>query len=276
MLIAKLLIFNEMNKPMKVIITGSEGFIGRALSQALQKRGVEVIGIDRKNGKEVIDIAKYMPDDLDIVFHLAAQTSVFNSDMIQIRIDNIDSFMAVVAACAKHPNHPKLVYASSSTANPPNTTSMYGITKHFAEVYARIYLPSATGVRLHNVYGPNPRQGTLLWCLLNQDNVTIYNEGRNVRHFTYISDIVESLIFASGCNRQLINAANPEEISTLHLAQIVSQYKPLEIELVAQKREFDRTEQTVNESVYTVPLQYISVSEGIRDIFRSYQDEQTE
>ncbi len=148
MLTTKLLIFNELNKSMKVIITGSEGFIGRALSLALQKRGIEVIGIDRKSGREVADIAKYMPEDLDAVFHLAAQTSVFNSDVIQIRKDNIDSFMAVVEACAKHPNNPKLVFASSSTANPINTTSMYGITKHFAEVYARIYLSSGTDVRL--------------------------------------------------------------------------------------------------------------------------------
>ena len=56
---------------MKVIITGSEGFIGSALSLALQKRGIEVIGIDRKNGQEAADIAKYMTDDLDAVFHLA-------------------------------------------------------------------------------------------------------------------------------------------------------------------------------------------------------------
>ncbi len=96
-----------------------------------------------------------------------------------------------------------------------------------------------------------------------------------MRHFTYISDIVESLIFAMGTHRQLINAANPEEVSTLHLAQIVQQYKPLEIELIAQEREFDRKEQSVNEAIYTVPLQYISVSEGIREIFKSMEDEQT-
>ncbi|MCM1333030.1 MAG: NAD-dependent epimerase/dehydratase family protein [Bacteroides sp.] len=56
---------------MKVIITGSEGFIGSALSLALQKRGIEVIGIDRKNGREAADISQYMPDDLDAVFYLA-------------------------------------------------------------------------------------------------------------------------------------------------------------------------------------------------------------
>lgn len=271
---------------MKVIITGSEGFIGRALSHTLRQRGIEVIGIDRKNGQEATDIAKYMPDDIDAVFHLAAQTSVFNEDLIQIRKDNIDTFMAVVEACAKHPNRPKLVYASSSTANPPNTTSMYGITKHFAEVYARIYLPSATGARLHNVYGPNPRQGTLLWCLLNQDKATIYNGGKNVRHFTYIDDVVEGLIYAYGCNQPLINIANPEETS---IKDFVFAYKNAMETSIAQSiidcagycecsfvpdiRDKDRYEQAVDTRLPGVPLDYTTLHDGLTQVARSFSAE---
>lgn len=249
---------------MKVIITGSEGFIGRALSSALQKRGIEVIGIDRKNGQEASDIAKYMPDDIDAVFHLAAQTSVFNEDLIQIRKDNIDTFMAVIDACAKHPNHPKLVYASSSTANPPNTTSLYGITKHFAEVYARIYLPNATGARLHNVYGPNPRQCTLLWRLLNQDVVTIYNGGSNVRHFTYIDDVVEGLIYAYGCDKPLINIANPESVTVARFAHLVQEYGgKVKLNFVNGKRPLDHPEQSLNPNLPSAPLDYRTIEEGL-------------
>ena len=120
------------------------------------------------------------------------------------------------------------------------------------------------------------RQGTLLWHLLNDERVKLYNMGRNVRHFTYIDDIVESLVYAYGCSHQLINAANPEQTTTLHLAELVKQYKPLEIELIAQERDFDRKEQSVNEAVYTVPLQYTSVADGIRRIFESIDHEQTQ
>jgi nucleoside-diphosphate-sugar epimerase len=38
---------------------------------------------------------------------------------------------------------------------------MYGMSKRFNEQFAKAYCPSATGVRLHNVYGREPRQGTL-------------------------------------------------------------------------------------------------------------------
>ena len=40
---------------MKVIVTGGEGFIGKALTAALKKRGVQVAVIDRRIGTEVAD-----------------------------------------------------------------------------------------------------------------------------------------------------------------------------------------------------------------------------
>lgn len=251
---------------MKMIITGGEGFIGKALAVALKKRGIEVVSIDRLNG---IEAGEYFTStdltDIDCVYHLAAQTSVFNQNKTDIIHDNIEVFKIVCDACKRA--GVKLVYASSSTAAHGNTTSLYGISKRFNEEYAKCYYPSATGIRFYNVYGPDPRQGTLLWCMLNHERIKLYNDGRNVRHFTYISDIVESLIYAYGSNRQLINSLNPEGITTMQLAEIVCKYKPLEIELVARERDFDRKEQMINESIYTVPLQYTTVSEGIRRIF---------
>lgn len=253
---------------MKVIVTGGGGFIGKALVAALRKRGVDVISIDRRSGTEAGEYFSSADlSGIDAVYHLAAQTSVFNRNKDDIIHDNIEVFKTVLDACER--KGIKLVYASSSTASPWNTTSMYGISKRFDEDYARCYstYPPATGVRFHNVYGPDPRQGTLLWYLLNQERVKLYNMGRNARHFTYIDDIIESLIFAYGCGDRIINAANPERTTTLEVAKLVKQYKPLEIELVAQERDFDREEQMVSKAVFTVPLQYTPVAEGIRRIF---------
>lgn len=120
----------------KVIVTGSDGFIGKVLCHYLENQNVEVVRIDRKSGREASGICEFVcRGDIDCVFHLAAQTSVFNGNMEQIRKDNIDTFMLVADACNHY--HVKLVYASSSTANPENTTSMYGISKHFDEQYAQ-------------------------------------------------------------------------------------------------------------------------------------------
>lgn len=252
---------------MKVIVTGSEGFIGKALAAFLRSRGIEVVGIDRRYGVEVSEYFKNRSAlyGISCVFHLAAQTSVFNDRKEQIVHDNISSFITVCDTCEKA--GVKLVYASSSTANDGNTTSLYGLSKRFDERYARLYNPTATGIRFHNVYGPHPRQGTLLWYLLTMDKVKLYNLGRNVRHFTYIEDIVKALFLGMTETAPLVNAANPEETSTFHLARIVQRYKPLEIELVNINRKFDRPEQSVNEDIETLSLQYTDVEEGIRRIF---------
>ena len=255
---------------MKVIVTGGEGFIGKALALALNKRGIEVVSVDRINGMEAGEFFISADlSDVSCVYHLAAQTSVFNNNKSDILHDNFEVFKIVCDACARQ--GVKLVYASSSTASEGNTTSLYGISKRFNEDYARCYCPSAVGVRFHNVYGPQPRHGTLLWFLLNNERVKLYNNGRNLRHFTWIGDIVDALLFATESDIPLMNAANSELISTLHLAEMVCKYKPVEIELVAEIRDFDRKEQSVNESVYTVPLQYTSVAEGIKMIFSDEQ-----
>lgn len=255
-----------------MIVTGSLGFIGKALCHELSKRAVEVIEIDRLTGHEASSISEYLKTgDVMCVFHLAAQTSVFNDDLEQIRRDNIDTFMKVADACNQY--YVKLVYASSSTANPCNTTSMYGISKHFDEQYASIYCKTATGVRLHNVYGPNPRKRTLLWYLLNEGKVELYNYGQNIRCFTYIDDVLEGLIYAAGCNKPLINIANIQPVTVEYFANLVKRYKSIDIELVEGKRDFDNLEQTVNRSIYLVPLSYTSVEEGIKRIFNERKRE---
>lgn len=251
---------------MKMIITGSKGFVGKALCQKLKKSGVDIVEIDRKIGIDASSVPEYLKrGDIDCVFHLAAQTSVFNGNLEQIKKDNIDTFMRVADACNRY--QVKLVYASSSTANPGNTTSLYGISKHFDEQYASIYCKTATGCRLHNVYGPNPRKRTLLWFLMEKEKVSLYNCGQNIRCFTYIDDIVEGLIYAIGCNRPLINICNIQPVTTMYFASLVKYYKPLEIELVNEKRDFDNLEQSVNRDIYLVPLPYTSVEDGVKRIF---------
>ena len=259
---------------MKVIVTGSEGFIGKALVVALEKRGVEVIGIDRKSGTEVND---YFTDpaldlsDIDVVYHLAAQTSVFNDDDEYIIKDNIRAFINVVHACKQFGT--RLIYASSSTAFNVNTTSLYGLSKRFNEEYAMCYYPQATGVRLHNVYGPNPRQGTLLWCLLNQKEVKLYNGGNNTRHFTYIDDIVDGLIALEKLNHQLVNIANPRKIPVSAFAALVRLYNKVAIDKCYEQREFDNKAQMVNPEIFTLPLHYTRYEDGIEKVFRHLENE---
>lgn len=252
----------------KYIVTGSEGFIGKALVAFLVAQGHEVIGIDRKNGDEASDIGKFLVsnENVDGVFHLAAQTSVFNTETEQIRKDNIDTFITVCAQCANAGI--RLVYASSSTAAPGNATSMYGISKRFNEQYARLYHDDAWGVRLHNVYGPDPRRGTLLWHLLNDDVVDIYNMGDNTRHFTHIDDAVNGLYKVmikppESLKVRIINVANPEEMKVAVFATEVSARFGTKLRFIGGLRARDNYRQMVDQGIISLSLHYKTVQEGL-------------
>ncbi len=259
----------------KYIVTGSEGFIGKALVAFLVANGHEVIGIDRKNGDEAADIGKFIVSNEDIagVFHLAAQTSVFNPETEQIRKDNIDTFITVCAQCANAGI--RLVYASSSTAAPSNATSMYGISKRFNEQYARLYHDDAWGVRLHNVYGPDPRQGTLLWHLMNDDVVDIYNMGQNTRHFTYIDDAVAGLyqvmrdegLHDLGHKYRLYNVAAAWDTKVAEFAAEVSARNGCRLRFNGGMRARDNYRQKMDDGIISLSLHYKTVQEGLDAIF---------
>lgn len=246
-----------------IIVTGSDGFIGKKLVEKLKEDPDNIVyEIDRKRGLEAKNIDfLFNLKDIDCVYHLAAQTSVFNDQDELIVDDNIATFVKIVGLCRKYGT--KLVYASSSTANTSNTTSLYGLSKRFDEEYARLYCSWATGVRLHNVYGKDPREGTLLWCLLNKD-VKLYNKGQNKRSFTYIDDAVKGLLWASSTEGGLYNCVNPQTWTTEKFAQEVSNYRDVHYQIVDEIRDKDNPVQDVDKNIETIPLRYTSIEEGVK------------
>lgn len=251
---------------MTVIVTGSEGFIGKALVSALLKRNVNVIKVDRKIGIEAAPFFEQADlSEIDVVYHLAAQTSVFNENKDDIIHDNITTFKTVCDACAKA--NVRFIYASSSTANPGNTSSLYGISKRFDEEYAKHYYRDATGVRFHNVYGPDPRQGTLLWCLLNQKGVELYNGGMNKRHFTFIDDVVDGLIALEKIYLPLVNIASPYCYETKEFAFILGLSYDIDYKLVGKIRKNDNFTQKVNDEIFTLPLRYTKLDKGLEMVY---------
>jgi len=153
---------------MKVLVTGSAGFIGNKLSQRLLERGDEVIGIDNVNDyydpsiKEArlalvkdkpgftevrIDIAdrtamentfrKYKPNR---VVNLAAQAGVrYSLENPHAYIDsNIVGFTNILEGC-RHNDVEHLVYASSSSVYGANTKMPFSVhhnVDHPVSLYA--------------------------------------------------------------------------------------------------------------------------------------------
>ena len=155
---------------------------------------------------------KHQPN---VVINLAAQAGVrYSLENPHAYIDsNIVGFMNILEAC-RHNKVEQLIYASSSSVYGANTNlpfsvhdnidhpiSLYAATKKANELMAHTYshlfeLPT-TGLRFFTVYGPWGRPDMALFKftknIIDGEPIDVYNNGKMMRDFTYVDDIVESI-----------------------------------------------------------------------------------
>ena len=152
----------------------------------------------------------------DAVVNLAAQAGVrYSIENPRAYVDaNVVGFLNILEA-ARHHGTGHLVYASTSSVYGMNTdlpykethdtdhpVSLYAATKKANEVmahaYAHLFNIPSTGLRFFTVYGPWGRPDMALFKftkgILAGEPIPVFNEGRMVRDFTYIDDIVEGIV----------------------------------------------------------------------------------
>jgi UDP-glucuronate 4-epimerase len=152
----------------------------------------------------------------DAIVNLAAQAGVrYSIENPHAYVDaNVVGFLNILEA-ARHHGTGHLVFASTSsvyglntelpyreTANTDRPVSLYAATKKANEVmahaYAHLFAVPSTGLRFFTVYGPWGRPDMALFKftkgILAGEPIPVFNEGRMVRDFTYVDDIVEGVI----------------------------------------------------------------------------------
>jgi UDP-glucuronate 4-epimerase len=151
------------------------------------------------------------------VFHLAARPGVRDSwsDFDDYARSNILGTRAVLDVCARH--GVRLIYASSSSVYgdaaelpvretaPLSPISPYGASKVMTEVlggaYAQTHGLEAVGLRYFTVYGPRQRPDMALARFIEATvhgrEVSIFGDGRQMRDFTYVHDVVAATVAAA-------------------------------------------------------------------------------
>ena len=150
------------------------------------------------------------------VVNLAAQAGVrYSIENPLAYIDsNIVGFAHILEGC-RHNGVDHLVYASSSSVYGANSTmpfsvhhnvdhplSLYAASKKsnelMAHTYSHLYRLPTTGLRFFTVYGPWGRPDMALFkftkAILEDKPIQVFNYGKHLRDFTYIDDIIESII----------------------------------------------------------------------------------
>ena len=166
------------------------------------------------SNKQIIRIFKKF--NFEIVINLAAQAGVRYSleNPTSYVKSNLEGFVNILEACREF-NTQNFIYASSSSVYGDNELfpysekhkvdhpiSLYAATKKSNELLAHSYshlfnIPSI-GLRFFTVYGPwgRPDMAPMIFAkaILSEDKIKVFNNGLNIRDFTYIDDVVDSII----------------------------------------------------------------------------------
>ena len=168
---------------MNILLTGSEGFIGKHLHKFLEQNNHKVIPIDKLSGNDLINCdLKY---DVDLVIHLAGLSGVRDS------LDRPTEYWKenVIAGQRLFDYFPttRILYASSSTAIEP-WRNPYAMSKCSLE---RIAPENSIGMRFTTVYGPGAREHMLIPRILRNDVPFVHTN--HTRDFIHIDDIISGI-----------------------------------------------------------------------------------
>jgi nucleoside-diphosphate-sugar epimerase len=173
----------KKNKKLKVLVTGSSGFIGSKLCTALTVLGHEVVYFDRLIGSK-FDL---LPE-VDLIYHMAAQTDVQYS-MTHIVEDMHDNLILTGKMLERYPNT-KIIYPASASS--VDIQSPYGLSKKTACEYIKLMHKDYVIIMFPNIYGPGGKGVINVWQ--KSDLITIRGTGEQTRTIVHVDDVVRALI----------------------------------------------------------------------------------
>jgi nucleoside-diphosphate-sugar epimerase len=170
---------------MKIVLTGSEGFIGSSLKKKLLRKKHQLVCYDLSLNKDIKDFT--LDGDENFVIHLAAKANVKDSvkNPEPYFLNNVEYSKKIFDLC--YEKKIPCLYASSSCIH-NWSLSPYGETKKKMEEAAR---DGQIGLRFSTVYGENPRKGMLFDYIVNG---TVKYKTNHKRDFIYIDDVVNAIL----------------------------------------------------------------------------------
>ncbi len=225
--------------------------IGRKSNLKNIKKNIKIINQDILNEKK---IEKYFKK-VDNVFHLAAMADIVPSiENPKLYFDvNVKGTLNILNLSVKNQIKRFIYIASSSSYGIPKKypTSEnskidpqypYALTKRLGEElvmhYSKIYNLNSTSLRFFNVYGPRARTsgtyGAVFGVFLAQKIAgkpfTVVGNGKQTRDFTYVSDIVDSIVAVSKNKKvsgEIFNVGSGKTVSVNKIVNILGGKKVL-------------------------------------------------
>ncbi len=252
----------------RVLITGSKGFVGKNLTLRLSELpGFEVSSFDRSDRPEALH---GMVKNVDAVVHLAGINRP--KDVTEFTLGNADLTALLCEAIKDTGRHTPLLLASSIQAELLNP---YGESKRAAELAVE-QLSAQTGnpaviYRLPNVFGkwckPNYNSAVATFCHNIANDLPIQiNDPSTPLKLVYVDDVVEAMVGAlrsttPGLQRGSVDPVH--EISLGELAAQIEAFKLCRTTLVSE-----RVGAGLVRALYATYVSYLPPSKFAYDLVR--------
>jgi ADP-L-glycero-D-manno-heptose 6-epimerase len=190
---------------MRIVITGTNGFIGKNLLNELKDKH-DVLEIN----EDIFEITDWYNEiyfklnvfDPEVVFHVGACSDTLETDVNYMMIRNFE-FTRRVAEWCQLLNR-KFIYSSSAAnygTNEEYPSNLYGWSKYVAEQY--VISNGGIALRYFNVYGPGEEHKGKMASVafqmyqkhLRGEKVSLFPK-KPLRDFVYVKDVVDANIFA--------------------------------------------------------------------------------
>jgi UDP-glucose 4-epimerase len=172
---------------MKILVTGSRGYIGTKLCEQLEAEGHEVIGCDIKS-RTAIEDTYY--EGIELIYHLAAQTDVQYSRTHALE-DAEYNIILTLKLLDKYPNV-RIIYPASAASLTIN--SPYGLSKRVAQEYIQLLRNDYVICTLGNIWGKGGHGA--IDHFMQADVIRVNGDGSQTRSIIHVDDVVRGLILA--------------------------------------------------------------------------------
>lgn len=230
---------------MKILVTGSQGFVGGHIFKRMLEHNL--LGYDIVDGNDIRDTLKldrlFETQNFDAVINLAALAGVrrgedFPSEYFSTNVIGLNNLIEV---CEKYGVKKFIHFSSSSVYGEQNANtgtkeddekspkSVYGISKLAGELLLKKSSLPYIIIRPFTIIGENGRQDMVIYKWLNQvfgkKKLSFYGNGSSFRGYTYVGDIIDAveLVLKSKVSREDFNIGGHQKITLSELAQIFSE-----------------------------------------------------
>jgi nucleoside-diphosphate-sugar epimerase len=224
----------------KCLITGYKGYIGSHLYNNLAKLGYETVGIDLKDGD---DILHCLPNEnFDYVFHLAALPKVeYSIHHPSYTLKQNVLVTSTLLEWAKNHKTKRVIFSSSAAVMGDGNgipKSPYGLHKLMSEMecrlFSKLYDLDTVCLRYSNVYSEDQPFGgayataVCAWMeMIKQDKVLrIDGDGEQTRDLVHVDDIVSANVFCmkflEDFKGQFFNVGSGRSCSMNYVREIIN------------------------------------------------------